>query len=105
MLFDSVVKYLSGERGAATNAKTTDDTTALMVAAGLGHMDVVKYLAGERGAATDARTADGMEVHPDAKCPVSGSPKSTFKMHAEGYFPTEQLPPTERLPSGTCQRP
>ena len=23
--------------------------------------------------------------------------------HAEGYIPTEQLPPTERLPSGTCQ--
>jgi hypothetical protein len=82
-----VVKYLFGERGAATNAKTTDDTTALMVAAGLGHLDVVKYLAGERGATTDARTADGMELQPDAKCPVSGSPKSTFKMHVTSSRP------------------
>ena len=63
-----VVKYLFGERGAATNAKTTDDTTALMVAAGLGHLDVVKYLAGERGATTDARTADGATASIGAAC-------------------------------------
>ena len=57
-----VVKYLAGERGAATDARTADGSTAAIGAACCGHLDVIRYLADERGAAIEVKGADGRSV-------------------------------------------
>ena len=54
---------MSGELGAAIETKAPDRFTALMAAAGNGHLDVVKYLVDERGAAIEAKEESKCHEH------------------------------------------
>ena len=51
---------LADEKGASVDTADTNGSTALMLAAHGGHLEVVKYLADEKDASVDAANANGL---------------------------------------------
>jgi hypothetical protein len=63
-----VLRCLGEELGADVNLATEDDVTAIIIAAGHGHLDVVQYLVTELGADMSRANVDGITPLVMAAC-------------------------------------